>query len=330
LSNEIENIDDLLGKYLAGEATDQERVLVHSWVTQSTQNRNYFDQLKVIFDKAAEVPQTLEFDTDAAWQKVKSNLKKATPVIPIHRSSYTVWYQVAAAVLVLFVAALYFIYQSNGPAVITKEVVAEKTSVKNTLPGGTDIFLNKETKLAYAYDQATKTHEVKLKGEAYFDVKHSKREDFIVDADGVFVRDIGTSFNVKAYPGQDLVEVLVEEGEIVFFTKKDPGIHLKTGGKGVYNRKTGTFNIEAPDANITAYKTKFFVFEGTTLGAVVDELNGVYQKQIVITDKVAKCRMTVSFKNESVEEIAAVIAETLQLKLREQGDKIFLEGEGCE
>jgi transmembrane sensor len=330
LSNNIENIDDLLGKYLAGEATDSERVVVHSWLTESTYNRNYFDQLKLIFEKAADVPQTLEFDTDAAWTKVKSNLKKATPVIPIHRKSYTVWYQAAAAVLVLFVAALYFIFQPGSPAAITKEVVAEKTSVKDTLPGGTDIFLNKETKLAYAYDRATKTHEVKLKGEAYFNVKHSKREDFVVDADGVFIRDIGTSFNVKAYPGQDLVEVLVEEGEIVFFTEKDPGIHLKAGGKGVYDRKAGTFNIEPPDANITAYKTKFFVFEGSTLGAVVDQLNNVYEKQIVISDKVAKCRMTVSFKNEPVEQIAAVIAETLQLKLREEGDKIFLEGEGCE
>lgn len=329
MSNDIENIDDLLGKYLAGEATDHERVLIHSWLTESSQNRNHFDQLKVIFDKAAEVPQTLEFDTDAAWQRVRSNLRKATPVIPIQRKSYAVWYQAAAAVIILFVAALYFIYQPDG-AVISKEVVAEKTSVKDTLPGGTDIFLNKQTKLAYAFDRSTKTHQVKLKGEAYFNVRHGKREDFVVDADGVFIRDIGTSFNVKAYPGQDLVEVLVEEGEIVFFTEKNPGIHLKAGGKGVYSRRTGTFSIDAPDANITAYKTKFFVFEGTTLEAVVAELNNVYQKQIVISDKLSECRMTVSFKDEPVEEIASVIAETLQLTLRDEGNKIFLEGEGCE
>lgn len=328
MRNEIENIDDLLGKYLSGEASEPERTMVHSWIAETDQNRKYFDQLKLIFDKAAEIPQNMEFDTDIAWAKVRSNLKKSTPVIPMQRKSYMLWYQIAAALVVLFLVAVYLVYTPDNTEV--KAIVAEKTSVKDTLPGGTDIFLNRKSRLEYAYDKTTRTHEVKLKGEAYFNVKHSKREEFVIDAGGVFIRDIGTSFNVKAYPGQDVVEVLVEEGEIVFFTSKDPGIHLRAGGKGVYDRKTGTFNIEAPEANITAYKTKFFIFESTTLGAMVDELNRVYTKQIIVGEHLRNCRMTVSFKDEQVDEIAGVIAETLGLTVREEGEKIILEGESCE
>jgi transmembrane sensor len=332
LKNTLENIDELLGKYLAGEASEQERNLVEVWLSEDEQNRYYYNQLKIIFDKAASIPQTLEFDTDAAWMKVKSNLKKNTPVIPIQRKSYSMWYQAAAAVLILFVIGLYVFTRpgSVSKSADSVEVIAEKTSVKDVLPDGSDIFLNKKTKLVYAYDKKAKKHEVKLNGEAYFNIKNSKKEDFIVDAGGVFIRDIGTSFNVKAYPNLDEVEVLVEEGEIEFFTDKNPGIHLKAGGKGVYNKKTGSFTIEPPDANITAYKTKFFIFDDSSLGSMVEELNSVYSKQIVIADNLKNCEMTVSFKDEPIEEIAAVIAETLSLTTRVEQEKIILEGDGCD
>jgi transmembrane sensor len=273
------------------------------------------------------------FDTDAAWMRLKDNLKKKpTTIIPItrpDRSIYDQWWKAAAAVILMIGVGIY-LFRGSDSAVQRVEVVAEKTAMGDTLPDGSNVFLNKKTKVVYAYDKKKNTHDVKLKGEAYFSIKHNEKESFVIDAGDVFIKDIGTSFNVKAYPGSDLVEVLVEEGEIIFYTADNPGIRLKESGKAVYNKKTKQFSIDQPDPNITAYKTRFFVFSGTTLGEAADALNKVYDTMIIVPDHLKACPITVSFRNESVEEITAVIAETLGLTVATENGKILLNGTACE
>jgi transmembrane sensor len=58
-------------------------------------------------------------------------------------------------------------------------------------------------------------------------------------------------------------------------------------------------------------------------------VNSVYDEKITISPKVTGCRLTVTFNNESVEDIASVIAETLGLRLTKSNKGYFLEGEGC-
>ena len=127
------------------------------------------------------------------------------------------------------------------------EMVAQKETKSDTLPDGSGVFLNKKTELAYTYDKKEKSHVVKLKGEAYFNIQHEDDKNFIIDAEGVFIRDIGTSFNVKAYPEDNTVEVVVEEGKVMFYTDTDTGIYLSAKGKGIYNKATKEFTIEQPE-----------------------------------------------------------------------------------
>ena len=76
MENRVDPIDDLIGKVLAGEATEKDKAFVESWLREDEANRKYFDQVKTIFDKAASTTVQLQFDTDAAWKKVKERLSK--------------------------------------------------------------------------------------------------------------------------------------------------------------------------------------------------------------------------------------------------------------
>ena len=334
MDKDIHDIDGLISKYLTHEASADEVVRVEDWIGSSEENRKYFDQVKTVYVKAEGVKEYLQFDTDAAWLKVKANLKKKSesPTIPLHprRESSNTWiYRIAAGIVLVVGVGLYFFFnQSNNIKPV--EVIAKQNSVTDTLPGGSEVVLNKKTTLKYAFDKKKKEHKVKLKGEAYFNVRHDEGERFLVEANGVYIRDIGTSFNVKAYPDTDIVEVVVEEGEVVFFTEENPGIHLQASGKGVYNKKTRVFSIEQPEPNVLAYKTKFFIFSSTPLGDVARELNSVYDTKLIVPANLQHCEVTVSFHNESVEEIASIIAETLNLSTVISGKSIQLEGAGCE
>nr|WP_302179990.1 FecR family protein [Chryseosolibacter indicus] len=209
------------------------------------------------------------------------------------------------------------------------EVITDKETETDTLPDGSNVFLNRETKLAYSFNKKENTHNVKLNGEAYFNIKHKNDEKFIIEVDGVFIKDIGTAFNVKAYPDSKTIEVVVEEGEVMFYSPKDSGVYLRANGKGVYNKVTKEFTIENPEPNAISYKSKFFIFSDTELVTVTETLNSVYNKKIFVNGALKKCHLTVTFNNESIDEIAHVIAETLGATVTVSGDSILLEGSGC-
>ena len=324
------HMDDLIGKYLAGEASSQEAVEVQRWARENKDNQKYLDQFRTIFDRAANIQGNLQFDEDQAWRKLKSKIdQKKSNVISMTpmRMSRALFYRVAASVITLIAVGIYF-YRSTAP-VHAVEVVAVDKGVGDVLPDGSDVFLNKQTKLTYQYDKRKKRRVVRLDGEAYFHVKHDEKREFLIDAAGVYVRDIGTTFTVKAYPESNTIEVVVKEGEVEFFAEEGHGIRLTASSKGVYNRTTKLFKTEQPESNALSFKTKHFTFSNQNLGGIVRDINAVYDKKLIIGNNLMNCYLTVTFDNEDIDEIADVIAETLGLTVNRSGNEIILEGSGC-
>jgi ferric-dicitrate binding protein FerR (iron transport regulator) len=332
LENSLNHIDDLIGKYLSGETSVEEASLLDRWIAESERNRKYFNQFKMIFDRAANVKTIQNFNTDAAWSKLRSRLSQQPTgkVVQLKPFWENVYLRVAASVIVILGVG-FFLYRSFDTSVTnTINVVADRKIETDTLPDGSAVTLNKQTQLAYSFDKKEKTHRVKLKGEAYFDIKHTDDKMFIVEADQVMIKDIGTSFNVKAYPETNTIEVVVEEGEVQLYTATSDGIFVRAGGKGIYNKTTKTFSVDQPEANAAAYKSKHFVFADIELGAIVIALNNVYDRKITIAPHLANCRLTVTFSDETPEEIANVISETLGLSVTSDGPDLLLEGKACE
>lgn len=326
------DIEELIGKVLSQEATAEEQLLVSEWRNASAGNERHFIQLKAIFEKVPFAQSKQVYNADAAWEKIKGRLHegkqpRTVQLNPeIQRSNLLL--KIAATLLFLIGAAYVFNYFGNKPGDGIK-VISNSGTASDTLPDGTDVFLNRKTTLAYTFDQKKKTHVVKLQGEAYFKINHNDDKKFIVETQGVFIRDIGTSFNVKAYPDSDLIEVVVEEGEVMFYSESDAGVYLKANGKGIYNKKTKTFRVAEPEENVTAYKTKFFVFSDIDLAAAVKDINNVYEKKITFDQRLKDCRVTVNFNNETIEEIASIISETLNLTVENKNGVIHLSGVGC-
>jgi len=328
----LNDMDDLIGKVLAGEATAQEQETVLLWRKQSEANEKYFHQLKHIFERAGHTTVQVEFDTDAAWNKVKNQLNKSDgKVIPISRTPYFSPLRVAATVFLLVAISL-VIYLKTAPPVQTLALKSEITTRQDTLPDGSTAFLNKKTELKFEYNPREKTRKVKLKGEAYFTVKHEEEKPFIIEVDDILVRDIGTEFNLKAYPDNDTIEIVVTHGEVQFYTKEDPGLNLKAGDKAIYIKRTKEFyRIEKPDTNTLAYKTKVFSFNNTDLRSVVSLLNEVYNSKIILaSESLYACKLTANFKEDNPEIIVEVIAETMGLELTKKNDQFILSGKGCE
>lgn len=331
MENTIDHIDELIGKYLAEEASAKERDEVELWVQAREENRTYFNQLKAIFEEAAKIKEWQQFDTDAAWNKVKGRIHPSgARTISMRPRDLSLYWRIAASFL-LILSLSYFAYLLLNPRVETFAIQSETTTLQDTLPDGSRAFLNKGSSITFAYNPREKVRRVKLAGEAHFDVVHQEEKPFIIEAEEVIIEDIGTAFNVKAHPQDPLVEVFVESGEVAFYTKQNPGLRLIAGQTGIYDRTTKVFTlVSQPDLNVLAYKTRVFDFQNTDLGTIVRQLNDVYEKEILLEDESLKsCRIYVAFQGESIDTIADIIAETLGLKMTVTDNAILLDGEGC-
>lgn len=331
MAKEWDDMDNLIGKCLSGEATAGEKLELEHWLQESKLNQKYFDQAKTIFEKAASAKVETMFDTDAAWNRVRRQLSGSQ-----HRPfrlDFAPWLRLRVAAGIAIVLGVgFFTYQWMRKPIQTFAVVTDRAVVQDTLPDGTLAFLNKKSELSFEYDPGKKSRKVKLKGEAYFSVKHDEEKPFVIETDEVLVRDIGTEFNLKSYPDQDTIEIVVTSGEVQFYTLKNSGLNLKAGEKGVYSKGSKSFyRIERIDTNELAYKTKVFSFNSTDLSSVINLLNEVYETKIeLVNPRLRTCRLTANFSEDNPDTIVEVIAETMGLTITRKEDKILLDGKGCE
>lgn len=87
---------------------------------------------------------------------------------------------------------------------------ADGEMITLTLSDGTEVKLNSNSKITYPHQFKGKERMIHLEGEAFFKVKHESKRPFVVDAGGILTKDLGTSFNIKAYHGSDCKVTLIE------------------------------------------------------------------------------------------------------------------------
>lgn len=328
------HIDLLITRYLSGEASESERLLLEQWLSESEANRKYFDGIKFIYDRASKVHPNIDFNVDKAWGDVKGKMK-FTPKVEIKTPKQQWgWLRVAAsAIAIIGVSAVIYlsVREKTVTTVNTIAIASVDSSINQKLPDNTQVYLNKKSKLSYNPDYGKKNREVTLVGEAYFNATHSADKPLTIKAENTFIKDIGTAFNIKAYPEEDIIEVYVESGKVIFYSAIDSGLTLVKGDVGIFNKKTNTFSRkQSVEANILSYKTKSFTFINAKLSDVIRQLNSVYAPQISLKNsELANCTITVTFEDESIETIVSIIAETLDFKSTKTSDGYTLDGVKC-
>ena len=96
------------------------------------------------------------------------------------------------------------------------------TRTRINLPDGSVVWLNAGSKLVYDKNFDNEIREVTLTGEAYFDVAKNVHRPFIIHAGKMNIRVLGTLFNVKSYPGENITEASLIRGSIEVTIKDRP------------------------------------------------------------------------------------------------------------
>lgn len=318
--------------YLLGKAGEEERSRIEGWLHSNEAHREYLDQLEKIWVEAGKIlPVPLAVDVDAAWERMLGRISAEERETPVRSLRY-VW-TVAAILLVSF--GLYFVAKMFLIPPKKMEIVTTSEILKDTLPDGSQVSLNRNSKLTYPGKFGRKSREVALTGEAFFDVRHDSEQPFIIEAGRAMVRVLGTSFNVKAYPGKD-VEVSVESGQVMLFTVS-PATHdtlsvlLPAGTRGLL--PAGSMQPEVMEG--TAPDRLFWLdgsleFRQAELSEVFSVLSDHFGISIRASrPQILNCRLSATFRNEPLETILEVIATSFELEVRNEGTNRIFYGKGC-
>jgi transmembrane sensor len=323
--------ESLLAKYLARETDAAETALVENWLSQNPENQKELAHYQQIWENSKKID-SKNFDTDLAWQKVKSRIdesKNKGKIIEFKpaRQPFFNSYRIAAGITILLSAiALIYFLNNNKSELINLET--QNNTLEKVLPDGSKVFLNKNSKITYSTDFEGDTREVSLNGEAFFDIKRDESKPFVIDANETEIKVLGTSFNVNAYTKN--VKVSVETGKVQFSKKKKQTI-LTKGEEAEFVAENDTLlRRNTLDKNTFAYKTHVYVFEDSSLEHIIKVLSTGYQVPIAIQNpQLQTCRLTVRFDNETLQNSLNIIAETLNLQISKNGERYFVNGAGC-
>lgn len=305
--------DDLLAKYLLGEADMAEQEQVISWVKLSAANQKQLEDFKTILD-ASKLQIDHEINEHEALAKLNLRLQNKP------KTNYLIFFRYAA-VFAVFLTMGWFLYVNliaNKLNVSTSE-----NTLTQDLPDGSTVILNKKSSISFVGGFFNKTRQIKLKGEAFFKVIPNKAKPFIIDVNHVKVTVVGTEFNVKS-KGEETI-VIVESGIVKVANQKD-SVRLIAGEKVEANKNLMHLNkVENKGKLYNYYYSNELVCNKTPLSELVSVLNEKFKTRIVITNPALKSLpISTTFKNESLKEILNVISETFKIKVEYAADIIKL------
>lgn len=159
------------------------------------------------------------------------------------------------------------------------------------LADGTKVWLNAASSLRYPTHFGDKVREVSITGEAYFEVAHDANKPFFVKCEGQRIQVLGTHFNVRAYPDEQLIRTTLLEGSVAL--TKDGVVDQVTRlqpGEEASLLEGGNMRVERlSDVTIRIGWTKgYFAFNRADLGTVLRELSRWYNVEFNVKAPTAK------------------------------------------
>ena len=196
-----------------------------------------------------------------------------------------------AAVFVISIMASWFAFNihnqheehSDNYQSIHFETSTGQTA-KATLPDGTSVWLNSESKLEVIEGLTNSNiRQLRLSGEAYFEVTKDSLRPFIVTTQqGPCIKVLGTTFNVNAYPGENITTTLVE-GSVEFLDRHQQHLALlKPGDQVTYNTTSCQLQFKQVDGEISGvWKEGILIFKDETLSTIAPKLERFYNVTII-------------------------------------------------
>ncbi len=273
----------LLEKYWEGKCSAREAKQVEEFLRK---NRSEAD---VSLQKAWEHAPTSISDKDSqriregVFAIVKADMGK------IRRLSVSAFRKslVIAASFLLFLAAgstAYFMYQPRTAHWIVVNNIRD-TAKEIELTDGTKIWLKPGSSISYTDEFGEQERNIKLRGEAYFDVAKDSSRPFQVRTENITTRVLGTMFNIKAYEFEENIQIVLSEGSVSVTLKEEETereiAKMHPGELLNFDKINNNTSVDAiRNSGEELYKGNKLVFHNTTIQEALTRISRIYRMEI--------------------------------------------------
>jgi transmembrane sensor len=312
----------LLHKYIDGNCTDEEVAMLYQWYDGFEDGEEPLDTLS---DEEQHVLKMLMFN------KFKASVVMPTVAVagntPQRRLSAKVIYMLSGIAALLLVAFSFYFKQQ--PANLSPNLIITTASermmlnnqtnsiYKQVLSDGSIVWLSPKSQLEYPKKFMGTYRQVKMTGEAFFEVHKDHAHPFIIYSGGVVTRVWGTSFRIRAYQNVP-TEVSVITGKVsVKLPENDKSeVMLLPTQKAVYSSNAGllTRTKEAAKSNMRIWQKASVTFDDIPLDDVLTVLNNQFGTRIYTNDKeLGKYLLKADFTDQNLPTILDMLENSLNV-----------------
>ena len=194
-----------------------------------------------------------------------------------------------------------------------------------TLADGTKVWLNSGSSLKFPVAFTGQERVVKLTGEAYFEVIEDKEHPFKVLTSNMEVEDLGTHFNISAYPDEPNIKTTLLEGSVAVRNSGNE-VTLKPGQQSIAsNQTTGEIKVENVDTEMSvAWKNGYFSFHNTSIYEIMKEISRWYDVDVHFDDSLHVYLNGEISRDVKVSKVFEMLELTGELKFYIEGKKILV------
>jgi transmembrane sensor len=184
------------------------------------------------------------------------------------------------------------------------------------------VWLNAGSSLRFPTSFPGDDRRVELTGEGYFEVAHHAEKPFLVAANGMEVKVLGTRFNVNAYTEEKFLATLIEGSVLVSAKSLSRSAMLTPGQQAIVDNTSLTLNKEVDTDEVIGWKNGLFIFNMTPIEEVMKQISRWYDVEISYEGKTINKNFTGIIKrNNDIDAVLKVI-EQAGIRFRIDGKKI--------
>ena len=326
---------NMIERYISGIADDSEKNYVESLFLDGENNLYFRDCIHKDWDLMLSDSTPLEVNLSHLLDRVHHIIRKNETnkkQKPLRRLVDV--YMKAAAILLLpllIAGGMVYSYLGNHGKMITDRQVNSTiyapmgARVSFNLPNGTTGMLNSGSRLSYSLP-FTNNRQVKLEGEAWLEVSRDEKHPFEINAGNSKVKVLGTSFNLSAYPAENYIEVVLQEGKVEFQAEKGEVVTLYPSERLV--SQDGNLHKAVVDPEkYNAWTEGRLVFRGDPMAEVARRIERWYNVKINLADReLEKYSFRATFQDDTLDDVLRLLAMTSPINYKISPREMMTDG----
>lgn len=290
--------------------------------------------------------------------EILEHVNSAIDAKPMMQIAHKRWYWAAASVAALLACVVGFLYlkqnvrnTEGGTSSVYQDMVdvskmkmMEKSNnstepIQVVLSDGSRVTLQKKSKMSYSEKFDGQLREVYLSGEAFFEVTKDAARPFMVYANGLVTKVLGTSFTVSAYDTDKAVKVSVKTGKVSVFSQKDKneqgkGLVILPNQEIIFDKAEVRMIksvVEQPTILDNTVEVTSFEFVDVPIKKVFQRIQKAYGIEIVYDEEVMKeCYLTASlYEEKSLYDKLKLICKVTESSYEVTDGKVVVQSRGC-